>query len=62
MTTNGILLDRYAADLKEAGLTRVNISLDSITPDDYRRITRGGNIDDVLRGIGAARDAGLSPI
>jgi len=62
MTTNGALLERYAVDLKEAGLTRVNISLDSINPDDYRRITRGGDLDDVLRGIGAAREAGLSPI
>jgi cyclic pyranopterin phosphate synthase len=62
MTTNGILLDRFAADLAQAGLHRVNISLDTIDPDRFREITRLGNLDDVFRGIDAARAAGLNPI
>lgn len=62
MTTNGILLERFASELAEAGLMRVNISLDSVDADTYCNITRGGNIDDVMRGIEAARRAGLSPI
>ncbi|MHB8904578.1 MAG: GTP 3',8-cyclase MoaA [Melioribacteraceae bacterium] len=62
MTTNAILLPKYAHELKEAGLMRVNISLDSIDPEKYRLITRGGNIQKVFDGISAAMNAGLSPI
>ena len=62
MTTNGILLAEHAAPLKEAGLQRVNISLDTNDPEEYRRITRGGEIRNVFEGIEAARAAGLSPI
>lgn len=62
MTTNAILLPRYAMDLKHAGLHRVNISLDTLNAEEYRAITRGGDIRDVLRGIEAAKEAGLSPI
>lgn len=62
MTTNGILLDKYAVDLKAAGLDRVNISLDTLDDEKYRRMTRGGNVDQVVEGIRAAADAGLSPI
>lgn len=62
LTTNGILLAQQAKDLKEAGLNRVNISLDAINKNEYARITRGGNIDDVLNGINAAKEAGLTPI
>jgi GTP 3',8-cyclase len=62
ITTNGILLADYAADLKRAGLHRVNISLDTIDPVRFREITRVGNIEDVFRGIDAARQAGLLPI
>ena len=62
MTTNAILLKKYAAGLKEAGLMRVNISLDTIDPEKYNQITRGGNINDVFNGIEAAAKAGLSPI
>jgi cyclic pyranopterin phosphate synthase len=62
MTTNGALLDRFASQLAEAGLNRVNISLDTINPDQYRYITRGGNLEDVLRGIEAAKKAGLQPV
>ncbi|MBI5101646.1 MAG: GTP 3',8-cyclase MoaA [Nitrospirae bacterium] len=62
MTTNGILLDKYAQELSAAGLDRVNISLDSFNPDRYRQITRGGDLSDVLRGIEAAEKAGLRPL
>lgn len=61
MTTNGTLLPLYANDLKKAGLQRVNISLDSVNPDNFTKIT-GGTLDDVFKGIEAARQAGLSPI
>ncbi|MBN2615853.1 MAG: GTP 3',8-cyclase MoaA [Bacteroidales bacterium] len=62
MTTNGILLAQFARALKEAGLHRVNISLDTLSPERYSEITRGGNIHKVLEGIQAAKAAGLSPI
>jgi len=62
MTTNGILLPRYAAALAEAGLQRVNISLDTLRPERFRRITRLGRLEDVLDGMEAAREAGLDPI
>lgn len=62
MTTNGILLARYAQALADAGLHRVNVSLDTLDPQRFRRITRLGDLSDVLTGIEAAREAGLSPI
>ena len=62
MTTNGILLADYALELKNAGLHRVNISLDSIEDDRYQEITRGGNLAKVLEGIKAAKDTGLGPV
>ncbi|MGA2822765.1 MAG: radical SAM protein [Bacteroidales bacterium] len=62
MTTNGILLEQFAADLSKAGLHRVNISLDTINPEKYRKITRGGEIEKVFSGIHAAKEAGISPI
>jgi len=62
LTTNGLLLERYAAELASAGLDRVNISLDSLRQERYREITRGGELDDVMRGIEAAEKAGLMPI
>lgn len=62
MTTNGILLDRYADDLVKAGLHRVNISLDTLNPEKFRQITRGGDIQKVFDGINAAKKAGLKPI
>ncbi len=62
MTTNGILLSKYASDLKQAGLNRVNISLDSVSAEQYSEITRGGKLEDVYAGIQAAREAGLLPI
>jgi cyclic pyranopterin phosphate synthase len=62
MTTNGILLPRYAEDLAGAGLQRVNVSLDTLRPERFQRITRLGRIEDVLAGMGAAQEAGLDPI
>lgn len=62
LTTNGLLLAKYAQELKNAGLTRVNISLDTLSAEKFRTITRGGNIDDVMEGIFAARTAGLTPV
>lgn len=62
MTTNGILLKSFADELKSAGLHRINISLDTIDPEKFFYITRGGNINDVLEGIGAAKKAGLLPV
>jgi cyclic pyranopterin phosphate synthase len=62
MTTNGALLARYATELADAGLQRVNISLDTLRPERFARITRCGRLEDVLAGIEAARRAGLTPI
>jgi cyclic pyranopterin phosphate synthase len=63
LTTNGTLLGRYAAELKQAGLKRVNISLDTLKSGKFRFITRGSlNLDDVLEGIKVARSVGLNPV
>lgn len=62
MTTNAVLLDKFAFNLKKAGLQRVNISLDTIDPERYEALTRLGNIEEVFQGIQAAIDAGLHPI
>jgi len=62
MTTNGILLEKFAPKLKEAGLSRVNISLDTTNPEKYSYITRGGDINAVFRGIEAALKHGLTPV
>jgi cyclic pyranopterin phosphate synthase len=62
MTTNGILLTKYADKLKKAGLNRINISLDTVNPENYCQITRNGNLEQVLEGIEAARKVGLEPI
>lgn len=62
MTTNGILLDALARPLVEAGLTRVNVSLDTLDPVKFERITRGGRVDRVVAGIGAAEAWGLRPV
>jgi GTP 3',8-cyclase len=59
LTTNGTLLARYAEPLRAAGLDDVNVSLDSIEPARFRRLTGGGELTPVLEGILAARDAGL---
>ena len=62
MTTNGLLLPNMARELKAAGLMRLNISLDTLDPDKYRRITRIGRLEDALAGIAAAEEAGFSDI
>jgi len=62
LTTNGSQLSRYAVDLRKAGVRRVNISLDSLDSDTFRRITRVGDVSKVLAGIQAAKDAGFENI
>jgi len=62
MTTNGVLLSKLAQPLAEAGLQRVNISLDTLDPGKFHRLTRWGKIQDVWNGILAAERAGLTPI
>jgi len=62
MTTNGVLLGKLAAPLAEAGLDRVNVSLDTLDPGRFHRITRWGKLDDVWAGIQAAEKAGLGPM
>ena len=62
LTTNGALLKNYARALKQAGLSRVNVSLDTLRANRFQHITRLGELKDVLAGIGAAKEAGLHPI
>ena len=63
LTTNGLLLSRYAAELKQAGLQRVNVSLDTLKQDKFEFIThRNNNLGDVLEGIETARSVGLNPV
>lgn len=62
LTTNGVLLNIFAQQLADAGLHRINISLDTIDPVRYHEITRTGNIAAVFAGIEAAKKAGLTPI
>jgi cyclic pyranopterin phosphate synthase len=62
MTTNALRMRRLAEPLREAGLDRVNVSIDSLDPQKFRRLTRGGNLDEVWAGIAAADAAGLLPI
>jgi cyclic pyranopterin phosphate synthase len=62
LTTNGIGLDRRALALKDAGLTRINVSLDTLDRDRFKTLTRRDRLNDVLAGIAAARNAGLTPV
>jgi cyclic pyranopterin phosphate synthase len=62
MTTNGVRLTHLARPLAQAGLQRVNISLDTLNPDKFQTLTRWGSLDDVWSGIQAADSAGLTPI
>ncbi|GAB4535825.1 MAG: GTP 3',8-cyclase MoaA [Anaerolineales bacterium] len=62
MTTNGVLLGKLAAPLAQAGLQRVNVSLDTLDAQRFRQITRWGTLEDVLAGLQAAGQAGLQPI
>ncbi len=62
LTTNGVFLPQLAKPLKVAGLNRVNISLDTLDAEKFSKITRGGDLYDVLKGINAAIEAGLTPV
>ena len=62
MTTNALLLSRIAGDLKDAGLDRINVSMDTLDPDKFKVMTRGGRFDLVWAGLEAADAAGLQPI
>lgn len=62
MTTNGVLLPSMAPELKRAGLSRVNISLDTLDPEQYACITRRNTLDQTLAGIDAALEAGFNPV
>ncbi len=62
LTTNGVLLRQCAASLREAGLRRVNVSLDTLKRERYRRYTRRDRLGYVLDGIAAAKEAGLEPV
>jgi cyclic pyranopterin phosphate synthase len=59
LTTNGILRSKYAKELKTAGIKRLNISIDSLAPNTYTKITHHGQLAEVLDGITAADDSGL---
>jgi len=62
LTTNGVFLKKYALELKQAGLSRANVSLDTLKPDKFRYITRLGELKTVLEGIEAAKEAGFEPV
>ena len=62
ITTNGVLLAKYAADLKAAGLKRINISLDTLKKEKFQQITRFDLFDDVINGIQSVMEAGFHPI
>jgi cyclic pyranopterin phosphate synthase len=62
MTSNGVGLDRLAARLAAAGLDRVNVSLDTTDPQHFARLTRRDRLEDVIAGLAAAADAGLTPV
>jgi cyclic pyranopterin phosphate synthase len=62
LTTNAFFLSEYAKKLKDAGLNRVNISLDSLQEEKYKKITRGGSLEKALKGIDSAFKTGLLPI
>ena len=62
MTTNALMLDKLAAPLKEAGLNRVNVSLDTLDSEKFHALTRWGHVADVWRGVNAALAAGLTPL
>jgi GTP 3',8-cyclase len=62
LSTNGVLLAAFARDLARAGLKRLNVSVDSLRPDRFRRITRRGRLNQVMSGVEAAFEAGLSPV
>lgn len=62
MTTNGLLLEKLAKPLAQAGLRRVNLSIDTLDPERFHRITRWGHVEDVWKGLRACAEAGLKPV
>lgn len=62
LTTNGLLLREFATELRSAGVHRLNVSLDSLNPNTFSSLTRGGNLEKALDGIAAAEDAGFPPV
>jgi cyclic pyranopterin phosphate synthase len=62
VTTNGTFLKKYVLELKQAGLSRINVSLDTLKADKFRYITRLGKLEVVLEGIEAAKEAGFKPV
>jgi cyclic pyranopterin phosphate synthase len=62
LSTNASLLSRYANDIKAAGISRINVSLDTLNAEKFAEITGNGKLDQVLEGLQAAKDAGLSPL
>jgi cyclic pyranopterin phosphate synthase len=62
LSTNGVLLRQMARDLRRAGVQRLNVSLDSLKPETFARITRGGDLQQVLDGLDAAAQAGFPPV
>jgi cyclic pyranopterin phosphate synthase len=62
LTTNGLLLREFAPDLRRAGVQRLNVSLDSLKPDTYSSLTRGGRLEKAVDGIFAAEEAGFPPV
>ena len=62
LSTNAVLLDKQADALKQAGVTRLNVSLDSLRPDRFKEITNGGKLGKVIQGLLAAKAAGFKPI
>src|SRR5437870_2242789 len=62
LTTNGALLSEQAGSLYDAGLRRINVSLDTLRPDRFREITKRGDLNDVLNGIQTAKQVGMAPI
>mgnify|MGYP001406432080 FL=1 len=62
ITTNGSQLEKLAVQIKNAGVKRINISLDSLLPEKFKLMTRTGNLDQVLRGIESAKNAGFERI
>ena len=62
LSTNASLLDRYAKEIQQAGVSRINVSLDSLQPERFKKITGNGKLEDVLTGLNSAKAAGLSPV
>ena len=62
LTTNGVLLEKYAKDLKDAGLDRINVSLDTLNPDTYKFVTKMDYLNEAKTGILNAVEVGLYPV